>query len=73
MQLSKLFHITTIIVGFIGVYVFLGAISSGTENLVFGITKQDALLCTIVLFLIALWAQVGAMHHMMLEKKGEWL
>ncbi len=72
MKLSKALHVSSVVVGFIGVYVFLATLSGGEAN-VFGITKADALLCTIVLFLIALWAQVGAMHHMMLEKNGEWL
>lgn len=73
MKLSKLLHVTSIIVGFVGVFAFLGAILGGSDNLVFGVSKLDALLCTGILMLITIWAQLGAIHHMMLEKKGEWL
>ena len=71
MKLSKLLHVVSIIVGFIGVIFFAGAILGGSDNLVFGITKADALLCTAILILIAIWVQIAAIHHMMLEKKGE--
>ncbi len=71
MKLSKLLHVTSVVVGFIGVFVFGSALIGGADNLVFGITKIDALLCVGVLILIAIWAQIGAIHHMMLEKKGE--
>ena len=71
MELSKLMHVGSVIVGFIGVFVFLGALINGTDNLVFGLTKMDALACAAILILIATWLQIGTIHHMMLEKKGE--
>jgi hypothetical protein len=71
MKTSKLMHVFSIIVGFIGVIVFVGAILGGSDNLVFGITKVDALLCSTILILIAIWVQIATIHHMMLEKKGE--
>ncbi len=64
-------HVTSVIAGFAGVVAFLGAIIGGTDNLVFGITKVDALLCAGVLILIAIWLQIATIHHMMLEKRGE--
>ena len=64
-------HVASVIVGIIGVITFLGAIFGGGDNLVFGVTKVDALLCAVVLVLIAIWGQIGAVHHMMLEKRGE--
>ncbi len=64
-------HIASIIVGFVGVTVFTGAILGGSDNLVFGITKTDALQCAAILILIAIWVQIATIHHMMLEKKGE--
>lgn len=64
-------HIVSVIVGFTGVVVFIAAMIGGADNLVFGITKVDALLCTGILFLIAIWVQLATIHHMMLEKKGE--
>ncbi len=71
MKPSKLMHIVSVIVGVVGVVVFAGAILGGSDNLVFGITKVDALLCAGVLILIATWLQVATIHHMMLEKRGE--
>ncbi len=71
MKLSKFMHVTSVMVGFIGVIAFLGAVIGGGDNLVFGITKVDALLCAGILMLIAIWLQVATIHHMMLEKRGE--
>lgn len=73
MKLSALFHIISIVVGFVGVAAFLGAILGGGDNIVFGVSKLDALICAGILILIALWAQQGAIHHIMLEEKGKWL
>jgi len=71
MKPSKLMHIASVIVGFIGIFVFAGAVFGGSDNLVFGITKVDVLLCAAILILIAIWVQIGTIHHMMLEKHGE--
>ena len=71
MKLSKLMHVASIIVGLAGVVAFAGAILGGADNLVFGITKMDALLCSAILILIAIWFAIGTIHHMMLEKQGE--
>ncbi len=71
MKLSKLLHVVSVIVGFFGVIAFTGAILGGGDDLVFGITKQDTLLCAGILILIAIWSQVATIHHMMLEKRGE--
>ncbi len=70
MKLSKLMHIASVIVGFAGVITFLIAVF-GDSSAVFGIVKVDALLCAGILILIAIWAQIATIHHMMLEKKGE--
>ena len=71
MKLSKIMHIASVIVGGVAVVTFLGAVFGGNDNNVFGITKVDALLCSGILVLFAIWGQVGAIHHMMLEKHGE--
>ena len=63
-------HIGSIIVGFIGVVVFLVTVF-GSADATFGITKMDALACAAILILSAIWAQIGTIHHMMLEKNGE--
>ncbi len=71
MKMSKIIHVLSVIAGFVGVGVFIGTLAGGEDNLVFGITKFDALFCTAILFLITIWLQLGAMHHMMLERNGE--
>lgn len=71
MKLSKLIHVISVAVGFVGVIAFAGAILGGSDNLVFGITKFDALACAAILILIAIWLQLATIHHMMLEKKGQ--
>ncbi len=64
-------HLASVIVGFAGVFSFAAAIIGGADNLVFGITKTDALLCAAILILIAIWTQIATIHHMMLEKHRE--
>ena len=71
MKLSKLMHVASVIVGLTGVVSFATAIVGRADNLVFGVTKVDAMLCSGILILIAIWLQVATIHHMMLEKKGE--
>jgi hypothetical protein len=71
MKLSKLLHVTSVIVGVIGVITFIGAMLGGGDNIVFGVTKIDALLCAGILILIAIWIQIATIHHMALEKRGE--
>ena len=71
MKFSQYLHVISVIVGCVGVIAFIGAVLGGGDNLVYGITKMDALVCAAILILIAIWSQIGAMHHMMLEKKGK--
>lgn len=71
MKMSKIIHVLSVIAGCVGIIVFIGTLVDGADNLVFGITKFDALFCTAILFLMTIWLQLGAMHHMMLEKRGE--
>ena len=71
MKISKIMHVVSVMVGLIGVIVFIKTLGVGSNGMIFGITKFDALFCTAILFLIAIWGQVGTIHHMMLEKKGE--
>ena len=73
MKLSKIMHVASVIVGLIGVVVFIKTLGAGVDVIVFGITKFDALFCVAILFLIAIWGQIGTIHHMMLEKNGEWI
>lgn len=71
MKPSKCMHIVSVMAGIAGVITFAGALIGGADNLVFGVTKLDALLCSAILILIATWLQIGTIHHMMLERKGE--
>jgi hypothetical protein len=71
MKISKFMHVGSVIVGLSGVVTFVGAVFSSNDNLVWGVTKVDALLCSGLLLLIAIWLQIGTIHHMMLEKEGE--
>lgn len=71
MKPSKLMHVVSVASGLVGVIAFAGAVLGGSDNLVFGITKLDALACAAILILIAIWVQIATIHHMMLEKKGE--
>lgn len=64
-------HVVSVMVGLAGVIAFAAALLGGADNSVFGVTKIDALLCAGILILIAIWLQVGTIHHMMLEKRGE--
>ncbi len=64
-------HVVGVIVGFVGVITFAGAVLNGADNFVFGVTKADALACSAILILIAVWLQIATIHHMMLEKRGE--
>ena len=66
-------HVASVIVGLVGVVVFVKTLGVPSDGMIFGITKFDALLCTAILFLIAIWSQIGTIHHMMLEKNGEWI
>lgn len=70
MKISKFLHVTSVIIGLSGVFAFVSAVWGG-DNSIFGITKFDALLCAGILMLIAIWAEVGTIHHMSLEEKGE--
>lgn len=71
MKPLKLMHVTSVVAGFAGVVTFAAAILGGADNLVFGVTKVDALLCAGILILIAIWVQIATIHHMVLEKRGE--
>jgi hypothetical protein len=70
MKLSKIMHVASVAVGLVGVVTFLMTVF-GSAEATFGITKADALACSAILILIAIWGQVGTIHHMMLEKRGE--
>lgn len=71
MKLSKILHVGSVVAGLAGIIAFMGALIGGANNQVFGITKMDVLACAGILMLMAIWFVLGAMHHMILEKRGE--
>ena len=71
MKIAKIMHVGSVVVGLVGVVVFIKTLGVPSDGMIFGITKFDALFCAAILFLIAIWGQVGTIHHMMLEKNGE--
>ncbi len=70
MKFSKLMHVASVITGLVGVVVFLITVF-GSADATFGISKADALACSAILILIAVWTQVATIHHMMREKNGQ--
>lgn len=72
MKLSKVLHVISVIAGILGVTMSAVAVFFWPVDAVwFGATRQIMLLCSITTLLTAIWLQIGTMHHMMLEKKGE--
>lgn len=64
-------HVGSVVSGLVGVVMFVGALRVGSDGMIYGITKLDALACVAILILIAMWLQIATIHHMMLEKRGE--
>ena len=64
-------HVLSGILGLIGIVMFFGTLTVGSNGMIYGITKMDALACVAILILFAIWIQIATIHHMMLEKKGE--
>lgn len=70
MKLSKVLHITNVVVGLAGIVSALVAVAAGT-GLVWGLTREHLLLCSAVLMLVAIWLAVNTIHHVMLEDRGK--
>ncbi|MDO8498096.1 MAG: hypothetical protein Q7S61_06160 [bacterium] len=71
MKVSKVLHMISVIVGFVGIGTLIMATIAGQTNLVFGFTREHLLFCSIIVFLIAIWVQLATIHHTILERKGE--
>jgi|GEM_PF-409501 len=74
MKLSKVLHVLSVIAGLVGGFMwFLLVFAWFTGATWFAVTTSLILMisCTVFSFLAAIWLQIGAIHHMMLEKKGE--
>jgi uncharacterized membrane protein len=76
MKLSKILHVAGVISGVLGVLAIFGVWGGGMMSGGYGMMGNNQGIMpmsggSIVLLLIAIWLQIGAIHHMMLEKKGE--
>ena len=70
MKVSKVLHITGVIVGFAGIITALVGVYAG-DGRVWGLTKEHILFCSGLLMLIAIWLAVSTVHHLMLEDRGK--
>lgn len=76
MKLSKTFHVASAITGILGVLALFGiwggGMMSGTSGMMgYGQGQMMSGGLAALLILIAIWLQLAAIHHMMLEKRGE--
>ncbi len=71
MKISKVLHVLSVISGVIGLFAFLGTWGGGMYGMMGGAYNNMMTNSPIIYFLIAIWLQLGTMHHIMLEKKGE--
>ena len=74
MQLSKLLHIISVILGLIGAFMWFLLIFGWFIGARWFAATNDLTLmigCTIFSFLAAIWLQIATIHHMMLERRGE--
>ena len=72
MKLSKLFHVLSVLFGFTGIVMWTVAILAWPAGAIrFGVTREIMLMCAVISLLTAIWLVISAMHHMLLEKRGE--
>ena len=76
MKISKILHVISVVSGVLGVLSFLGLFGGGMMSgfsgmMGYGQGYASMPMGGLVFILIAIWLQIGAIHHMMLEKKGE--
>lgn len=74
MKLSKVLHVISVIAGLVGVAMSAMAVLFWPAGVVrIGITREVMLFCSITTLLAAIWLQIATIHHMMLERTGEWV
>lgn len=76
MKMSKILHVLSVISGVFGVLSFFGLFGGGMtsgNSLMMGNGQGYAYMPMggVVFILVAIWLQIGVIHHMMLEKRGE--
>jgi hypothetical protein len=76
MKLSKLLHVISITLGLIGAFMWFLLIFGWFIGATWFAATNDLTLmigCTIFSFLAAIWLQIATIHHMMLERRGEFI
>lgn len=71
MKLSKVLHVVSVMIGFLGMLALIGAWYASKQGLVLGMDETHLFKDATVLVLIAIWLQLGTIHHMKLEEKGQ--
>ncbi len=71
MKISKVLHVISVLVGFFGVFMLIGAWRADFSGSFLGMTQDHLFKDATVLILVAIWLQIATIHHMMLEKKQE--
>lgn len=69
MKILKVLHVVSVVAGFLGVLALVGAWCASKQGLVLGMDEIHLFRDATVLVLIAIWLQLGTIHHMMLENK----
>ena len=72
MKLEKLLHVSSVIVGFVGIITAVVGAFAGT-GLVWGLSREHLFLCSGLLMLIATWLGLSTIHHLMLDDRGRTL
>jgi hypothetical protein len=71
MKLSKIFHVKSVIIGFLGVIALISSWCVGPTGDLWGMDQSHLFQDALIFILIAIWIQLATMHHMKLEEKGE--
>lgn len=71
MKLSKILHIVTIVSGLFGGFALISVSYATKYGFAFGLSEAHLFNDAIVWILFAILFQLGAIHHMMLEKNKE--
>ena len=68
--ISKATHILSVIAGVLGIVAVITGVSMGADTILLGINREHWLFCSMILFLMAIWFGLSAVHHLKLEDKN---
>jgi hypothetical protein len=71
MKISKVLHVVSVMAGLLGIIALIGAWCASKQGLILGMDETHLFRDATVLVLIAIWLQLGTMHHIKLEEKNE--